>query len=91
MAVKPGARPAPKSKTRSERRPPGALARRLRPRLSLRFVQEVVAELKKVTWPSRDEVVRLTLVVIVVSVAVGALLGTADLIFAWLMERLLVP
>jgi preprotein translocase subunit SecE len=51
----------------------------------------VVAELKKVTWPSRDEVVRLTLVVIVVSVAVGALLGTADLIFAWLMERLLVP
>jgi preprotein translocase subunit SecE len=91
MAVKPGARPAPKAKTRPERRPPGALARRLRLRLSLRFVQEVVAELKKVTWPSRDEVVRLTLVVIVVSVAVGALLGTIDLIFAWLMERLLLP
>ncbi len=90
MAVKPGTRPAPKGKTRPERRP-GVLARRPRPRLSFRFIQEVVAELKKVTWPSRDEVVRLTLVVIVVSVAVGALLGTVDLIFAWLMERLLLP
>lgn len=90
MAVKPTARPTPKTKARPERRP-GVLARRIRPRLSLRFVQEVIAELKKVTWPSRDEVIRLTLVVIVVSVAVGAVLGTVDLVFAWLMERLLLP
>ncbi len=89
MAVKPGAKPAPKTRPRPERRP-GALARRLRPRLGIKFVQEVIAELKKVTWPSREEVIRLTLVVIVVSVAVGALLGAVDLIFAWLMERLLL-
>lgn len=89
MAVKPTAKPASKTRPRPERRP-GVLARRLRPRLGVKFVQEVIAELKKVTWPSRDEVIRLTLVVIIVSAAVGALLGAADLIFAWLMERLLL-
>ncbi len=89
MAVKSGPKPASKTKPRPERRP-GVLARRLRPRLGIKFIQEVIAELKKVTWPSREEVIRLTLVVIVVSVAVGALLGTVDVIFAWLMERLLL-
>jgi len=46
-----------------------------------RFIREVVAELKKVTWPTRDETVKLTVVVIVISILVGAFIGGLDSLF----------
>lgn len=46
-----------------------------------RFVKEVVAELKKVTWPTREETIKLTVVVIVISVLVGAFIGGLDSLF----------
>jgi preprotein translocase subunit SecE len=45
---------------------------------------DTVAELKKVTWPDRETTKNLTLVVIGISAALGALLGSLD----WLMQRL---
>ena len=42
-----------------------------------------VAELKKVTWPDRETTKNLTLVVIGISAALGALLGGLD----WVMQR----
>lgn len=53
-------------------------------------VRDVVSELKKVTWPTREQAVNLTGVVIVVSVAVGLLLGGADFIFYWLVNSVLL-
>jgi len=44
------------------------------------FLKEVGDELKKVVWPTRDEVIRLTAVVIIVSLIVGVYLGVIDLI-----------
>jgi preprotein translocase subunit SecE len=44
----------------------------------VQFFQEVVAELKKVTWPSRDETMKLTSVVIALSVIVGLFVGGLD-------------
>lgn len=44
------------------------------------FLKEVGDELKKVVWPTRDEVIRLTAVVIIVSLIVGVYLGGIDLI-----------
>ena len=38
------------------------------------FLKEVRDELKKVVWPTRDEIIRLTGVVIFVSVIVGIIL-----------------
>jgi preprotein translocase subunit SecE len=46
-----------------------------------RFIQEVIAELKKVTWPTREETIKLTVVVIGLSVAVGAFIGGLDTLF----------
>lgn len=46
------------------------------------FIKEVTAELKKVRWPTRQETIRLTVVVIGVSVLVGVYLGGLDYIFA---------
>ena len=42
------------------------------------FLKEVGDELKKVVWPTRDEVIRLTAVVIIVSLIVGVYLGGID-------------
>lgn len=47
----------------------------------VQFVQEVIAELKKVTWPTRAEVIKLTAVVIALSVIVGAFIGVLDVTF----------
>lgn len=47
----------------------------------IRFVQEVWAELKKVTWPSRQETIKLTLVVITVAAAIGFFVGGLDILF----------
>ena len=43
-----------------------------------KFLKEVVAELKKVTWPTREETIKLTVVVIAISVVVGAFIGGLD-------------
>jgi preprotein translocase subunit SecE len=45
------------------------------------FFREVQDELKKVVWPTRQEVIRLTMVVIVTSLAVGIFLGGLDFVF----------
>lgn len=44
------------------------------------FLKEVQEELKKVVWPTRDEVIRLTAVVLLVSLIVGIYLGAIDYI-----------
>jgi preprotein translocase subunit SecE len=55
-----------------------------------RAIQDIINELKKVTWPAREEVTRLTIAVVVVSVAMGLFLGGVDLGFNWLVENTLL-
>lgn len=50
------------------------------------FLKEVRDELKKVVWPTRDEVIRLTSIVILVSLLVGFFLGGLDYVFTKLMS-----
>ncbi|MEW6142230.1 MAG: preprotein translocase subunit SecE [Chloroflexota bacterium] len=52
-------------------------------------VKGVFAELKKVSWPSRQEAIRLSLIVIAVCVAVGIVLGLFDLGFTELVKVVL--
>lgn len=49
------------------------------------FLRETVDELKKVAWPTKQEVVRLTFVVITVSLIVGLFLGGLDFVFTSLL------
>jgi preprotein translocase subunit SecE len=44
----------------------------------------IVSELKKVTWPTREETRNLTIVVIGISVALGLFLGGIDFVLSWL-------
>lgn len=50
----------------------------------VQFLREVISELKKVNWPTRDETIKLTAVVIVISVLVAAFIGGLD----WIMINL---
>lgn len=54
--------------------------------LPLTFFKEVKTELSKVVWPTRDQALKLTLVVIIISVATGIYVGGADLLLTKLME-----
>lgn len=53
------------------------------------FLTGVYGELLKVTWPTRPEVIRLTMIVIGISVIVGAFLGGVDFIFTKMLEYLI--
>jgi len=53
------------------------------------YFSQVREELKKVVWPKRDEVVKLTATVVVISIAVSAYLGALDYLFARVLEVLL--
>lgn len=50
------------------------------------FLQQTQEELKKVTWPKREEVIRLTIAVIIVSIVVGLFLGGTDFLLTKLTE-----
>jgi preprotein translocase subunit SecE len=51
--------------------------------------QEVVAEMKKVTWPDRQQVRQLSIGVIILSLFIGAVIALMDLIFQGIFVRAL--
>ena len=53
------------------------------------FFSEVRLELTKVTWPKRDEVIKLTLLVFLVSGILGAYVGGLDYAFTRLITAIL--
>jgi preprotein translocase subunit SecE len=50
------------------------------------FLTEVRAEMKKVTWPTRDEVISYTIVVLITVVLIGGLVYVADITFTKLVD-----
>jgi preprotein translocase subunit SecE len=50
------------------------------------FLTEVRAEMKKVTWPTRDEVISYTIVVLITVVLIGGLVYVADIAFTKLVD-----
>ena len=56
----------------------------------LRVPREVISELKKSTWPSKEEARRLTVMVLVVSAFMGVVLGLADFVFSKIFSTFIV-
>jgi len=54
-----------------------------------RYLDESWAELKKVAWPTRQTVIRLTVLVIAVSIVVGIYIYVLDRIFNTLLDVVL--
>ncbi len=53
------------------------------------FIREAKAELKRVTWPSRQQVWYSTLVVIAVTFLVAAYLGIVDVLLTAVFSRVI--
>ena len=56
---------------------------------SFRFFTDIVGELRRVTWPSKEETMRLSLMVISVAVVIGIFLGLIDIGFGRLFSVIL--
>jgi preprotein translocase subunit SecE len=56
---------------------------------TVQFLREVRVELKKVTWPGRNEIIGSTSVVIVASFVVAFFLGFVDLLVQWALGLIL--
>ncbi|MBU1289826.1 preprotein translocase subunit SecE [Patescibacteria group bacterium] len=54
------------------------------------FLSEVRLELKKVTWPTRQETIKYTTAVIVFSLVLSAFLGGLDFLFSWLLNKFVI-
>ena len=55
----------------------------------INFLKEAQAELSKVVWPTREQTIRYSFLVIVVAVVVGLLLGGLDYILTLLQDFIL--
>ena len=55
----------------------------------INFFKEVREELDKVVWPSRQQTIQLTTVVIAVTLAVGGFIGGIDYLLTLLTKTLL--
>ena len=75
---------------RPDVQPPSTQTGRREPRERGRFVRESWAELKKVEWPSRAQVVQGTIVVIIACAIVGTYLYAADQIFKPFVRNVLL-
>jgi len=53
---------------------------------AIKFLKEVRLELSKVVWPKKEEVIKLTLTVLIISAIVGLYVGALDFIFTKLLE-----
>ena len=53
-----------------------------------RFIDEAWSELKKVSWPTREQTRNLTLIVFAVSLAVGLYITALDFVFLQAVEAL---
>ena len=50
------------------------------------FMDAVVAEMKKVTWPSKPELIKATRMIVIVSLVLGVVIGLLD----WMLQKILV-
>jgi preprotein translocase subunit SecE len=55
----------------------------------IKFLRETRAEMKKVTWPTRDELIGSTKIVIIATLVVTLFIGIIDQILTLIIRRLL--
>lgn len=65
------------------------IAKRRRGNPITRYLRETSAELKKVSWPTRPDALRLTALVLVVVFISSAVLGLLDYVFAQVVRLLI--
>jgi preprotein translocase subunit SecE len=52
------------------------------------YFRETMGELRKVTWPTREETIRLSIMVVIVLILSSIFLGTIDILLSQVVTRL---
>jgi preprotein translocase subunit SecE len=52
------------------------------------YFRETVGELRKVTWPTREETIRLSILVLIVLILASMFLGGLDILLSQLVTRI---
>jgi preprotein translocase subunit SecE len=77
------------STTGATKQPPAPSAHRTTGAESVRrYLRESRIELRKVTWPTREQVTNLTIVVVVVCVVIALFLGGIDVLFTDIIKAI---
>jgi preprotein translocase subunit SecE len=56
---------------------------------TIQFAKDIESEAKRITWPSRQEAVKSTLAVVVISAVFASFLGIVDYFFSWVIRLIL--
>ncbi len=54
------------------------------------YLTEVRAEMRKVSWPTKQKTIKDSLVVIVASLATAAFMGGADALFSYVVQKVIM-
>jgi preprotein translocase subunit SecE len=79
--ARPGSRPATTARPANAQRAQNA-------QVTQDFIRGVISEMKRVTWPSRDEWVAATILTVALVVGVGVFTYVVDLAFGWIFTLL---
>lgn len=52
------------------------------------YLRDTISELKQISWPTREQTLKLTLIVIAVSILVAVYIGALDFSFTTLLAKL---
>ena len=52
------------------------------------FLRDVVEEVKKITWPTRDDLRKMTMVIVAFVLVVALVIGAMDVVLQFLLVRL---
>lgn len=66
---------------KSKSRPNSTTTNTREPNALVRYYNGTRAELRKVTWPTRDETKNLTIIIVIVTIAMAFFLGSLDYLF----------
>lgn len=55
----------------------------------INYLRDTRAELRHVTWPTKNEAINFTMIVIAISIGTGVFLGLLDFVFAKGIARLI--
>lgn len=73
-----------------DRKPTSRMTQQVQPENRLTaFYRETMAELRKVVWPTREQAINLTIIVIIVVLAMSLFLGAIDYILTQVLRLIL--
>ena len=85
-SVKENSKAEKKNKNKSSEKKPNIFVRIWK--MICKFVKDVLGEMKKVVWTSKDELKKSTKLVLVIVIAVAAAIAVIDTSFSWLINSI---